>query len=155
MNEFSDQVIDRYLIITGDGQYAGSVEFKPYEPQVSGIDQVAPFYSHPLIAENAASVAEVDKVALLPEYRGKLIAELLSSIVDFARKMQIKYLVSLLEPVFYRALRITFHVPMYKVAERTFYKGDDVIPVIFDMQKMYNHPEQYSWLILREELVME
>lgn len=145
--EFTEKALEQFLILSEDDQYAGTVEFRPYKPQLSALDQIAPFYDHPLIKDDYDKVAEIDKVALLPEYRGKCIAELLSSTVHFAEDNHFHYYISLLEPVFCRALIISFHVPLYKLGKKIFYKGDYVIPVIFDMKAIYEHQEKFDWLI--------
>jgi hypothetical protein len=44
---------------------------------------------------------------------------------------------------------------IWMTAWRSEIRGDDIIPVIFDMKQMDDHPEQYDWLIPREELVIE
>ncbi|GIQ70377.1 N-acetyltransferase [Xylanibacillus composti] len=144
--EFARHVLDRYLVITPDMEYVGSIEFKPYDPQHGAVNEVAPFQSHPLVRDARSRVAEVDKVALLPEYRGKYIAELLTAAVHFAREGGYDYYVSLLDPVFYRALRITFKVPMSKVGKEVYYKGGNVVPVLFHMKEMVDSPERYEWL---------
>lgn len=145
--EFTQQALEQYLLLSKEGQYAGTVEFRSYNPRLSELDQIAPFYEHPLIKQDYSKVAEIDKVALLPEFRGEYIAELLSSTVHFAEEHHYHYYISLLEPVFCRALKISFHVPLLKLGGKIFYKGDYVIPVIFDMKTMYEHPEKFDWLI--------
>jgi hypothetical protein len=35
---------------------------------------------------------------------------------------------------------------MEKVGGKQFYKGDDVIPVLFDMEHIYRNKKQYDWL---------
>lgn len=144
--EFSPQPLDRYVVATPDGQYIGSAEFKPYTPGEGQINSIASFHRHPCIAADPLKVAEIDKIAILKEFRGSYISELLSSLVYFARQRGIHYYVSLLEPVFYRALRITFHVPMVKAGEKSFYKGDYVIPIIIDAKQVYTNPDKYEWL---------
>ncbi|MUT67269.1 hypothetical protein [Paenibacillus sp. NEAU-GSW1] len=144
--EFSDNALERYVAISPEGKYIGTSEIKPYEPGVSLIDNIAPFRQHPKVSADPAHVAEIDKIAVIKQYRGHPITDLLSSAVYCAEKYQFRYFISLLEPVFYRALRITFHVPMEKIGEKTFYKGDYVIPVLFDMERMYRNKEQYEWL---------
>ncbi|MBB6675367.1 hypothetical protein [Cohnella nanjingensis] len=148
--EFSTDVLGRYVVITPQGEYVGSAEFKPYTPTDSPLEAIAPFGAHPSVAADPAKVAEIDKIALLKESRGAYTSELLSSAVHFAKENGYHYFVSLLEPVFYRALRITYRVPMEKAGPAKFYKGDQVIPVIFDMKRMYENPEQYEWLSFRE-----
>lgn len=44
-----------------------------------------------------------------------------------------------------RVLIVTFKIPIYQVGERTYYKGDYIIPVIIDIGYMYEHIEEFSW----------
>ncbi|MCC3377351.1 hypothetical protein [Cohnella sp. REN36] len=148
--EFSTRVLGRYVVITPQGEYVGSAEFKPYAPGGGPLEEIAPFAFHPNVAADPSRVAEIDKIALLKEWRGDYTSELLSSAVHFAQEYGYHYFVSLLEPVFYRALRITYRVPMEKVGPAKFYKGDQVVPVVFDMKRMYENPSQYEWLSFRE-----
>lgn len=145
--EYSDEVLERYVAIAGDGTIAGTAEIKPYRLNGSAINRVAPFARHPKIADNPGQIAEIDKMAVLPQYRGKLVSDLLSSAVYCAERYRFRYFVSLLEPVFFRALRISYRVPMEKIGEKTYYKGDDVIPVIFEMEEIYTHKSKYDWLV--------
>lgn len=145
--EFSENVLDRYLVITDDGEYAGSLEFKPYTSNGT-LDAVAPFSQHPLVEADPTRVAEIDKVALLPEFRRKYTSELLSAGIYFAWQSGLHYLLALLEPVFCRALSITFRVPMERVGKKTFYKGGYVIPVLIKVKQIYDQPKRYEWLNL-------
>jgi len=149
--EFSEQVLGRYVAISSSGEYVGTAEIKPYEPGISTIDSVAPFAQHPKIAADPSRVAEIDKIAVMREYRGSPLSDLLSAVVYCAEKHQIKYLVSLMEPLLFRALRVTFHLKLEKIGEKAFYKGDYVIPVLFDMELIYNNKSKYQWLVLPEE----
>jgi hypothetical protein len=145
--EHTNQAVERYLAVSGEGQCVGTSEIKPYLPGLNEIDTVAPFRQHPKVIEDPTRVAEIDKIAVLQNYRGQqAISDLLSSAVYCAEKYNFRYFISLLEPVFYRALRITFHIPMEKVGGRQFYKGDDVIPVLFDMEAIYRNKQEYKWL---------
>jgi hypothetical protein len=144
--EFSPHPLERYMVVTPDGQYVGSAEFKPFTPGEGRIDPIATFLRHPRIAADPLRVAEIDKIAILKEFRGNYISELLSALVYVARQRGLHYYVSLLEPVFFRALRITYHVPMEKAGEKTFYKGDYVIPIIIDAKQVYSNPDKYEWL---------
>ena len=150
--EFSENVLDRYLVITDEGEYAGSVEIKPFTGKGT-LDSVAPFRQHPLVEADPTLVAEIDKVALLPEFRRKYTSALLSAGIYCAWKEGLHYLLALLEPVFYRALRITFRVPMEKVGKKTFYKGGYVIPVLIKVKQIYEQPNLYEWLNLAPHAV--
>lgn len=119
--EHAAQVVERYLAVAEDGQFVGTSEIKPYLPGLNEIDTVAPFQQHFKITQDPTRVAEIDKIAVLQHYRGQQpISDLLSSAVYCAEKYHFRYFISLLEPVFYRALRITFRVPMEKVGGKTF-----------------------------------
>ncbi|CAM4324670.1 hypothetical protein L1N85_21085 [Paenibacillus alkaliterrae] len=151
--EFSDQALEKFVIVTAEGHYVGTSEIKPYDAGTSPINEAAPFREHPKIMSAEGAVAEIDKIALLRPYRGRYISDLLSSAVYIAEKLQLKYFVSLLEPVFLRALQITFKVPLEKVGGKIFYKGDHVIPVLFDMEQMYRNKMRYEWLVYPQEAV--
>ncbi|MDR0269287.1 hypothetical protein [Paenibacillus sp.] len=143
--EFSKQVLERYVVVTNEGHYVGTTEIKPYSSE-SPINEMAAFDKHPKIIQAEGAVAEIDKMALLRTYRGHCISDLLSAMVEFGEENKLKYFVALLEPVFHRALRISFQVPLEKISNKIFYKGDYVIPTIVDAEKVYTHKDQYPWL---------
>ncbi|MDU4694214.1 MULTISPECIES: GNAT family N-acetyltransferase [Paenibacillus] len=159
--EFADNVLGRCLVYDGAGVPVGTVEFKPYVPQSDELlNQLVPFDDHPDIRlAGPGEIAEVDKVALLRRYRGRNLNRLLATIVLFAQQNGIRHYVTLLEPTLFRALRISFHVPMTQVGERQFYKGDDVVPTIIHVSEFYENQERYEWYMdtlesLKEETVL-
>jgi len=147
--EFSEEVLERYVVITEEGHYVGTTEVKPYSEE-SSINEIGSFHKHPMIAEDMGKVAEIDKMAVLSTFRGQYVAELLSSIVHYAEMNGLTYYVMLLEPTLMRALRISYHVPIKKISGRVFYKGEDVIPSIVDVREVYMHKERYSWILHAE-----
>ncbi|REK74700.1 hypothetical protein [Paenibacillus paeoniae] len=155
--EFADHVLDKYLILTTEGYGGGTAEIKPYDIARSPMNEIAPFHDHPKVQSAVGAVAEIDKIALLKMYRSKgtMLSDILSAAVYCAEKRGMKYFVSLLEPVFLRALRITFKVPLEKVGEKVFYKGDYVVPVLFHMEDIYRHKENYDWLSYPTLLTIE
>lgn len=152
--EFSERVMDRVLVYDEQNMPVGTVEIKPYFPGKSMLDQVAPFDKIPLLHTCRDSLGEVDKVALQREYRGKNINRLLLTMMLYAEQHGIQYYVSLLDPILYRALRISFHLPMDRVGKRVYYKGADVVPVIIRAREIYEHKEEFDWVqeTLREPL---
>ncbi|WP_438347769.1 GNAT family N-acetyltransferase [Paenibacillus sp. FA6] len=150
--EFSEEVLERFVIVTSDGDYVGTSEIKPYSIHESMINEAAPFATHPKLIQAEGAVAEIDKMAVLKSYRGNFIADLLSAAVHYGEKNRLRYYVALLEPVFLRALRITFQVPFEKIGGKVFYKGDHVVPVIIDLEEVCNNKEQYSWLTNSQEM---
>ncbi|RUS46857.1 hypothetical protein [Cohnella sp. AR92] len=146
--EFSTEYLGRYLSVTPLGEAAGTAEFKPYRPEDSRLDSIAPFSLHPWVAVDPSKAIEVDKIAFLKEHRGPYLTEMLTLLVGFCKANGYHYLLSLMEPVFYRALRITYRVPTDKVGRSLYYKGDTVIPVIFDVKSILEYPAKYDWLDL-------
>lgn len=145
--EYSDQSLERFMAVSEEGEYVGTTEIKPYSIYESKINQEAPFADHSKLILAEGAVAEIDKVAVLKEHRGHFIADLLSAIAHFGEKNQLRYYVALLEPVFLRALRITFQIPFEKIGNKIFYKGDYVIPVIIDVREVYENKERYLWIV--------
>lgn len=144
--DVSREVLDRFVIVTEEGHYVGASEIKPYHMQ-GEINEVAPFHEHPAIRQDPQRVAEIDKIALLKPYRGQYICELLSSTIACAEQRKIRYYVALMEPVFLRALRITYGIPYEKLGAKRFYKGDDVIPVLLRVEEIYQNKQNFPWLI--------
>ncbi|OUM96049.1 MAG: hypothetical protein A9Z00_06805 [Thermobacillus sp. ZCTH02-B1] len=143
--EFSPVVLERWLVLTPEGQPVGTAEYKPFLPGSSAFETVADIGRMPELAEKRRLVAEIDKFALLPEHRGRhYVDDLAASVVLTARKHGIRWFVSLLEPKFCRAIRFLFHPPMTVLGPRTFYKGDDVIPVVIDVKDVLADPEAFN-----------
>ncbi|QAY68286.1 hypothetical protein [Paenibacillus protaetiae] len=143
--EYSQHALDRFVAVTPEGDIVGTSEIKPYH-STGSINEIAPFAVHPKVRSNPGKVAEFDKMAVLKEHRGKPLVDLLSSAVYCAEQHGLRYYVSLLEPVLYRAFRISFHIPMEKIGEKTFYKGDYVIPTILDVEQVYRNKKRFDWL---------
>lgn len=144
--EYSQCSLARYLIVTPEGDHIGTAEINIFDKKNSSVMHVTALPKHILAAADKGLVAEIDKIALLKSFRGHYISDLLSSIVFFADKHDYRYFVSLLEPVFYRALRVSFQIPMEKIGNETYYKGDYVVPVLFDTQQMYQRMSSFNWL---------
>lgn len=122
-----------------------TVELKPYCLDRSSLNELAPFAGHPLLQQDKDHIAEVDKVALHKQHRGKNLDRVLATIVQFAERNKIRQYVTLLDPLLYRALRISFHVPMSRVGERIYYKGADVIPTIIHAAEFYENKGSFDW----------
>lgn len=145
--EFSEKVLGQCLVHDARETAVATVELKPYCLKSSGLNELAPFAQHPLLQQDKNHIAEVDKVALHKQHRGKNLDRVLATIVLFAEKNKIRQYVTLLDPLLYRALRISFHVPMSRVGERIYYKGADVIPTIIHAAEFYENKEKFDWYI--------
>lgn len=142
--EFASRVLDRYVVVTPEGHYIGTAEYKPFRPDSGSFESVADIGRMPVLTEDRQKVAEIDKFALLPEYRGKYVNDLVSSVLLVAREHGIRYFVTLLEPLFYRALRLSFRAPMTLLGPKTFYKGDYVLPVVIDVKEILARPDRFG-----------
>lgn len=145
--EVENEVMDKLLVSNEHDEFIGTFEVKPYQPDKVELREVATFHLQPELISSIEKVAEVDKVALLPEHRGNNISRLLSAMVYYADRHLLDYYVCLLEPVFARALRISFKVPMRKIGGRTPYKGDDVVPTIIDVGRIRRNKHEYPWVL--------
>ena len=142
--EFAEDVLDRYLVIGPDGSFVGTSEYRVFHPETSAFAGVIGLQGTSDLKLNHTEVAEIDKFAILPEYRGKIVKELIWSGILVARERGIRYFVSLLDPLFYRALRIGYRAPITIVGPKTFYNGDYVLPVIIDIDKMAANPAKFG-----------
>ncbi|WP_102692234.1 hypothetical protein [Rummeliibacillus pycnus] len=139
---------DRYIITDTQNHKVGSIEFKPYSLDITNnINKVYPFYKIESLKNNPNSVVEVDKVAILKQYRGKNLERLLTVFINYAESHNINYCVALLERVFYKALKNVYKIPIKAVGEKIYYKGDYVIPTIVNPREVYQNREKYSWLL--------
>lgn len=148
--EFSEHVLEKIIIFSNKGEAIGSTELKHYYlDSRSHINTLAAFARHPWVVQAKGKVAECDKVALLSQYRGKglYIHQILTAICESARKYNFQYIVSLLEPVFMKALRKIYKVPMQEVGESFFYKGDEVVPVVMDVGYIIANFDKYNWYV--------
>ena len=85
---------------------------------------------------------------MLKEHRGPNLVRLISTLVLYSAKHQVDYYVCLLEPVFLRALRISFRIPMRVIGEKFYYKGDYVVPTIIYCGHVRDHASDYPWISL-------
>lgn len=139
---------DRYLITDAKDQKIGTIEFKPYHLGIqNNINTIFPFHEIEDLAANPRLVIEIDKVAILKEFRGKNLDRLLSVFVHYSEKHEISYCVVLLERMFYKALRNVYKIPLNAVGEKVYYKGDYVIPAIIYPKEIYQNKKDYSWLL--------
>ena len=153
--EPSARPLEQVIVFNEEGMAVGTFELTLYRERSCKLEEVAPFAEQSEVMDAPEQVAEVDKVALLKDHRGHNIDRLLSSLVHYSRKHGIMHLACLLEPVFARALRVSFHIPMRKVGKKTFYKGDDVIPTLIHAGEVWQNPAKFDWLIPEQEQVEE
>ncbi|MEH7504694.1 hypothetical protein V7152_22195 [Neobacillus drentensis] len=146
--ENENSASDRYIITDSKDHRVGTIEFKHYRLDLlNNINTVFPFHEIEEMAKNPSSVIEIDKVAILKQYRGKNLDRLLSVFVHYSEKHEISHCVVLLERMFYKALRNVYKIPLTAVGEKIYYKGDYVIPSIIYPKEIYQNKKNYSWLL--------
>jgi hypothetical protein len=139
---------ERYIITDTKERKVGTIEFKPYTLDTKNtINTVFPFHELESIIKKPDSVIEIDKVAILKEFRGKNLDRLLSLFVHYTEERNINYCVVLLERVFYKALKNVYKIPLEAVGEKIYYKGDYVIPAIIYPKEIYQNKIDYSWIV--------
>ncbi|WP_445491221.1 hypothetical protein [Niallia sp. 03133] len=146
--ENSTDPTDRYIITDSTNQKVGTIEFRPYtlEP-TNNINTVFPFHQIESIKSNPKAVIEIDKVAILKQFRGKNLDRLLSVFVHYSEYYDVSYCVVLLERLFYKALKTVYKIPLEPVSNKIYYKGDYVIPAIIYPNEIHQNKEKYPWLI--------
>ena len=130
--EFTEEECDRFILFERELPI-GTIEFKKYN-RSSIINGTFPFY---LTTSNYAKVVEVDKIALIKKHRtiknfGKIL-RLLSNYIDTYR---IDGFIGLMEPMLYRLLHIKLGDNIISAGKKFYYKGDFVIPIFFETQKL-------------------
>lgn len=145
--EDETDVLHRLLICNDASQPVGTIEVKPYSiSREHPLNEITPFHQQEEIMKHPHRVAEIDKVAMLKEHRGPNLVRLISTLVHYSAEYRVDYYVCLLEPVFLRALRISFRIPMRAIGEKFYYKGDYVVPTIIYCGHVRDHASDYPWI---------
>ncbi|PLT32128.1 GNAT family N-acetyltransferase [Bacillus sp. V5-8f] len=142
--EFSEHVFGRYLVSNSAGEHIGVFEFKKLTHSL--IDEEFPFTSFAFIKDNIEKTLELDKLSILPSYRGgKVLSEMLTHMIKVAVENDISYFIALIEPKLYLALKRFYKAPIQKLGDVFFYKGDNVVPISIDLKLVINNIENYDW----------
>jgi hypothetical protein len=140
------------FLIYSDKIAIGTVELVPYENNKNIADSVFPFYSIDVVKDHPSKIFEIDKVAILKKYRGSNISKIFSIIYTYALENRCTHGIMLLEPIFYRALRIFYRIPIKRVTkEKIFYKGDYVVPSIIDFIRIKKNISDFNWALKIKE----
>jgi hypothetical protein len=140
------QSLEQYLIKDDAGFFVGTVEFKRYSPTESEINGVFLFSCEPTIQAHKNHIVEIDKVAIMKNHRGRNLDRLLAFISLYTEKHGYRYGICLLEPLFYKALKYVYQLPIKQAGKKRYYKGDDVIPSIINLGYVNQNRFNYSWL---------
>ncbi len=144
----STEKSDKYIILDPEYTSVGTIEFKPYSTSYKkNINTVFPFNEIDSIVSNPEKVVEIDKVAILKQYRGKNLERLIQLYVSYTELKGIEYCVVLLERIFYKALKNVYKIPLESVGDPIYYKGDHVIPTIMYPRAIYSAKDNYQRLV--------
>ncbi len=147
----------RYLVYNHNHIPVGTAEVIPYghSGASSDIDTYFPFKDQEIIQENISSIAEIDCISIHPEHRkDKNLDRLVYTMAEHTRKSKIKYLIGIMNPMLYVALRNTYNIPIKKFGKKITRSnlGNPLYPIIIDAEYVYTHIKEYTWLYQLYEL---
>lgn len=142
--EYAKPFSDQILFYGHDGRAGGTFECTPFEKSGNYIRNL---FQH--VVKDGVKAVEVDSFAVLPKYRGKLGREIVSFMIFYAEWKGYTHGVGIADPSVFRSFNETYHIPSIQIAEERMYKGDIVIPTLFDFRTVYlnKHEEQYAWFV--------
>lgn len=140
--EYAKDGSDLYLLIAEDGQAGGTFEFTPYAKSNAFIHSLFDD-----VVTDEMKVMEVDSLAVLPAYRGKLGREGICLMIDYAEKHGYTHAIGIADPSFFRSVNERYRIRATQVKENIFYKGAEAIPTLFHLKEVYadKENEKYSW----------
>lgn len=145
--EYSTGIVDRYIILDREELAVGSVEFKPFTKE-NEINEFFPFHQLLEMKNENHNLVEIDKVAILKDHRNDdNLVRLVSTMIAYGDKHKVDYAVAELEPRFYYVLKRFMRLPVKRVGENIFYKGDYVTPVICDVKSIRKNKSKYTWFL--------
>lgn len=141
--EYGREGSDLYLIYTEDGQPGGTFEFTPYS------QFTRPFMKE-LFGNNITkdmSTVEIDSFSVLPPYRGKLGREIICLLIHYAEIKGFTHAIGISDPSVFCSLQKSYGIPAIQVSDKIWYKGDYVIPTLFDLKEVYENltDDKYAW----------
>lgn len=135
---------DAYLIYDEDGLPGGTFEFTSYSETLTR-DFMKGLFNDSIKKDMKA--VEIDSFSVLPAYRGKLGREIICLLIHYAQEHGYTHAIGIADPSVFRSFKETYHIPSHQVADAMWYKGDYVIPTLFDLKAVYDHlkDEKYAW----------
>jgi hypothetical protein len=138
--------VDRYLIKNDEGEYIGTVSFRPYHFD-STIDDVFPFHQNDILKQHLGHVFEIENLAILKEHRGKEnLEKILFTVAEYARNHRIQKYIASLDFLLYRTFKVIYPFSMDALSKKIIYKHNSLVPVIINMDQTFLNLERYKWL---------
>lgn len=127
----------RYLVTNKKGDYIGTIEFIPYNPdEFSTIEKYHSFREDREVFDNKEFVYEVDKVAILKEHRKSWhVFTFLEIMMANAVEYDSLYYLGFMEKMFFRLARIYFKGQPIQVSKEWVWDEHTLIPVKMDVKK--------------------
>lgn len=139
--------ITRYIVFSENDLPVGTLEMIPYKPYISSDldDKYYPFKKEKVVAENIGRVVEIDSVSILPEHRKEgNIERIAYTVSEHCRKNNINYVIGLMNPLLYLALRGTYRVPVKNMGKAN--RKAKYYPIIMDIKQVYTNLDKFPWL---------
>lgn len=140
--EYAKPNSDQYIFYGEDGEAGGTFEFTPY---CYSSKYIRDLFDD--VIEDQMSVVEVDSFAVIPKYRGKLGREIVCQMIAYAEEHSYTHGVGIADSEIFRSFNETYHIYSKQVKDDRFYKGDIVIPTVFDFKTVYENKSlpKYRW----------
>lgn len=119
-DQFKGKGRQSYLVKNKDREYAATFEMVPHSScgENTILDYPEVFLEYDYINESTGSVIELDKLTVSFENRkNNTLDNVIEAIYLITKEQNIKYIVAELNPVFFRALKITFGITLIKVGK--------------------------------------
>jgi len=128
----------RYLVENAEGEKNGTVEIIPYtmDKKKSAVEDMFLFSSLEITKKTSlCHIYEIDKLSVGKHKKTGTLENILHALLYFAEKHRVHYYYALINPLLFRALKITYGFPVEKAGR--IIKTDDYIiqPMFIDMQK--------------------
>lgn len=127
-----------YLVANKFGQFAGTLQFAPYRPHTkrSTLNEPTLFLEVEDVAQHIDTIWEVDKVTVRREDgRNGVLNNIVETIKEVTQKYGVTHLVSEMNPVFCRALKIQYQLDVMKVRQLVHTKQYAYVPVVISTQR--------------------
>lgn len=128
----------RYLVKNAEGETNGTVEIIPYsmDKEKSTVEDMFLFSSLDITKKTSLQhIYEIDKLSVGKYKKTGTLENILDVLLYFAKQHNVHYYYALINPLLFRALKITYGFPVKKAGKLI--KTDDYIiqPMFIDMQK--------------------
>ncbi|MBM7618533.1 hypothetical protein JOC95_000375 [Bacillus tianshenii] len=140
--------VSRILSMNDEGEYTGTGEFIPYTlDERTPINQYFPFHKNPFIQANVKHIVELDGICIHKDFRGTgTLDYLFYGTLEIGRKSNIQYIVCVLNPSLYIALKSAYRVPIERLGKRIQRGKYSLYPCLLNCGYIYRNVREFPWL---------